>query len=83
VQGEAVSAAYPGIGVVAAVVLLFLALVFGTDAWFAKRGYGSLGKWVMEWSRTYPLWVLFFSFFLGALLGHLFTKPPLFGFHIG
>jgi len=81
--GESVSAAYTGIGIVAAVVFFFIGLVFATDAWFAERGYGSLGRWVMEWSRVYPLWVFFFSFFLGALLGHLFTKPPLFGFHIG
>ena len=81
---ETVAAAYFGMALVAAVVFLFLALVFGTDAVFARRGYGSLGRWVMEWSRLYPAWVLFFSFFVGALLGHLFTKPPLIDFfHLG
>ena len=71
------SLAYLSIGLVAAIVFSFLALVFGTDALFTARGYGSLGRWVMEWSRIYPIWVLFFSLFIGALLGHLFTKPPL------
>jgi hypothetical protein len=81
--GESVAAAYLGMAVVAGVVFLFLGLVFGTDAYFAKRGYGSLGRWVMEWSRLYPAWVFFFSFFVGALLGHLFTKPPFIDFHLG
>jgi len=76
-NADAIRAAYFGIGVVSAVVFFLGALIFGTDAYFAGRKFGTLGQWVVEWGRAYPFWVLFFSFFLGALLGHLFTKPPL------
>lgn len=72
-----VSAAYFGTGIVGAMVLFLGALIFGTDAYFARRKFGTLGQWVVDWSREYPVWVLFFSFILGALLGHLFTKPPI------
>jgi hypothetical protein len=75
---ETAAQAYFGTGVVAASVFILLAVVALSDAWFTHRKWGPLGYWVAEWSRRYPLWVLFFSFFAGALVGHFFTKPPIF-----
>ena len=75
---ESPAEAYFGTGVVATSVFVLLAVVAFSDAWFTSRTWGPLGYWVAEWSRRYPLWVVFFSFFLGALVGHFFTKPPIF-----
>jgi Na+/H+ antiporter NhaD/arsenite permease-like protein len=70
--------AYRGIGIVAAVLFLLLAIAFFVDAVFESNQWDPLGYWIMRWSRVYPAWVFFFSLVLGALVGHLFTKPEIF-----
>jgi Na+/H+ antiporter NhaD/arsenite permease-like protein len=76
--GQTAAGAYWGIGIVAAVVFLLLAIAFIVDARFELRNWDPLGYWIMRWSREYPAWVFFFSLVLGAMVGHLFTKPEIF-----
>jgi hypothetical protein len=64
-----------GAGVVAIAIFSMLLLMTTTDAFFLLRTRFPLGYWVGKWARTYSSWLLFFSFVLGAMLGHFFTKP--------
>ena len=69
-----------GVGVLPMAIFFLLFVMAVTDAYFLKATYQPLGYWVATWSRKYPIWLLFFVFFLGALLGHLFTKPDILDF---
>jgi len=75
---QTVAGAYRGIGIVASIVFLLLAIAFIIDAAFELKRWDPLGYWIMRWSREYPAWVFFFSLVLGAMAGHLFTKPEIF-----